>query len=151
MKKYFLLPLLMFGLILTTACSGSEETEMQQSTEPGPDQTISQKVDFYINSDQYEQALELLDTQNENEETLQLKEKTHLNYGIYLIYNADPSTMRENANNALRQFVEVLEINPENEKAQSEIEQILSIYRSFPDREPAEDVLEDLRELGFDV
>jgi hypothetical protein len=59
--------------------------------------------------------------------------------------------MRENANKALREFIAVLEINPENEKATAETEQILGIYRTFPDRKPAEDVVVKLQELGFDI
>lgn len=115
------------------------------------EQTISQQVDTYINNDQYDESLAFLDGKRESPEYSTLKEKTHLNYGIYLIYNSEPANMRENANNALRQFVEVLKINPDNQKAVSEIENILSIYRTFPDRKPAEDVNEDLRELGFEI
>jgi hypothetical protein len=59
--------------------------------------------------------------------------------------------MRDKMNSALRQYIEVLKINPDNEKATSEIEQILDIYSSFPDRSPDADVLEALKQLGFNV
>lgn len=138
MKKV-LLALTVFGLI--TACSQSEEKTAM---------TLEQQVDQLVTEARFDEAMELLD-ESSSEEALQLREEVHLRHGIYLIYNADPSQMRENANNALREFVAVLELNPDNEKARAEIEQILGIYRSFPDRQPAEDVMEELREFGFTI
>jgi len=113
-------------------------------------ESLSEKIDFFIEQDEYEKALTTLEEQAPSEQTDKLREKTHLNYGIHLIYQSVPENMRENANNALRQFIEVLKINPNNEKAISEIDQIMSIYATFPDRSPREDILEDLRRLGFD-
>lgn len=112
--------------------------------------TLEQQVDQLVTEAKFDEAMSLLD-ESSSEEALQLREEVHLRHGIYLIYNADPSQMRENANNALREFVAVLELNPDNEKARAEIEQILGIYRSFPDRQPAEDVLEELRDFGFTI
>lgn len=119
--------------------------------ESTPERTLEQQVDTMIAEQQFEEAHALLDEQTESEEVVNLQEKTHLQHGIYLIYNSDPASMRENANNALREFVAVLEINPDNEKARAETAQILNIYRSFPDRQPAEDVLEKLEALGFQI
>lgn len=129
-----------FLLLIFTACSQSENKNQvsQNENEVTPDQQFEQKLDSLENAEQ-------------RPELLAEKEQTHLDYGIYLIYNADPSSMRENANKALRQFIEVLKINPENDKATAEIEQILGIYRTFPDRKPEEDVAEDLRALGFEI
>lgn len=134
--RFLVFALLAFGMI--TACSESA-------------QTLDQQVDALVAEQQFEEALALLDEQESSPEVETLKEETHLQYGIHLIYNADPAQMRENANNALRQFIAVLEINPENEKARAETNQILNIYRTFPDRQPAEDVLERLEELGFTI
>ena len=53
-------------------------------------------------------------------------------------------------NNALSQFTEVLRINPENSVAREQIQQILDIYATIPDRSPQEDVMEGLRDVGFD-
>jgi len=139
MMKKVLLALTIFGFI--TACSQSEnKTPM----------TLEQQVDQLVTEAKFDEAMNLLD-ESSSEEALQLREEVHLRHGIYLIYNADPSQMRENANKALREFVAVLELNPDNEKARAEIEQILGIYRSFPDRQPAEDVLEELRDFGFTI
>lgn len=140
MKPMRILLFSIFAFILVVGCSETK-TEL----------TLDQQVDNLIAAEQFEEAHALLDEQTESEEVTKQREKVHLQHGIHLIYNADPASMRENANNALREFIAVLEINPENEKARAETEQILSIYRTFPDRQPAEDVLEKLSELGFSI
>lgn len=127
------------------ACSQTEETKAPEAQVP---EALPEKVDFFIEQDRYEDALAALENEPVNEETLKLREKTHLNYGIFTIYQSDPSAMRENANKGLREFIKALDINRDNEKAISEIENIMSIYSSMS-RSPEEDVLEDLRRLGF--
>ena len=105
-----------------------------------------------IRDSQYSDALTLLESQEENEEVMTLKEKTHLNYGLFLEYrDSNVTNMRDKMNGALAQYVEVLKINPDNEKAVSEIEQILGIYSTFEDRKPDEKIAEELRKLGFEV
>lgn len=129
-------------LFITLACSQSEVTPS----------SLPEQIDALIQADNYTDALSILEDKEETEEVLLLKEKTHLNYGLYLVYrDADVSSMRDKMNAGLRQYIEVLKINLENEKAMSEIEQILGIYSTFPDRSPEEDVLNDLRELGFNI
>jgi Flp pilus assembly protein TadD len=134
--KRLLFSMLILGL---AACSSTEQPE-----------NLSSKVDALIANDQYETALELLDGQEETAEVLQLKEMTHLNYGMHLEYYSEQE-MRVRMNSALMQFAEVLKINPDNEKAYSEVEQILGVYSTFPNRSPDEEVLEELRALGFEV
>lgn len=115
-------------------------------------QSLSDKVEFFLDNDQYTDALTLLESQDESEDVLLLKEKTYLNYGLFLEYrDSDVTNMRDKMNGALVQYVKVLRINPSNEKAISEIEQILGIYSTFPNRTPDESILKDLRELGFEV
>ena len=141
---------LLLTLALFTACSSPDKpADAEATTEIDANLPLDQKVNLMIEADQYEEALALLDAEETSEEILGLKEKTHLNYGLFIIYNSDPSKMRENANNGLRQFINVLDINRGNDKAVSEIEQIMGIYATFPDRGPDEDVMEDLRRLGF--
>jgi len=117
-------------------------------------ENISERVDQYIAEDNYEAALELLNNANPDQtdaDIAKLKEKTHLNYGLYLEYRGpEDSSMRDRMTSALEQFIEVLNINPDNEKARSEIQQIMGIYETMPDRSPGESIMEDLRELGFD-
>lgn len=143
MKKLFILS----ALLLMSACANNQ-TETQSAVEESAD--LETRIDALIDADQYTTALELLDAEAETEELLTLKEKTYLNYGLYLEYrDSNVTNMRDKMNNALRQYVKVLRINPENEKAITEIEQILGIYSTFPDRSPDEDVMAELKELGF--
>ena len=143
MKKLFILS----ALLLMSACANNQN-ETQSAVEESAD--LETRIDALIDADQYTTALELLDAEAETEELLTLKEKTYLNYGLYLEYrDSNVTNMRDKMNNALRQYVKVLRINPENEKAITEIEQILGIYSTFPDRSPDEDVMAELKELGF--
>lgn len=139
MMNKVLLAITLFGFI--AACSQSDNKSQM---------TLEQQVDQLVTEAKFDEAMELLD-ETSSEETLKLREIVHLRHGIYLIYNSNPAQMRDNANKALREFVAVLELNPENEKARAEIEQILGIYRTFPDRQPAEDVMDQLREFGFTI
>lgn len=128
-------------LILFVACSG--ETP----------KNLSQRVDQLIAEDNYEQALDLLEDveAGETEADLRLlQEKVHLNYGIFLEYRGgEDADMRDRMTGALEQYIEVLKINPDNQKAISEIEQIMSVYATMP-QSPPEDILEQLQDIGFD-
>ncbi len=121
----------------------------QQQSTPEP-KNLDEQVTAFIQADQYEDALALLEQQEETEEVLRLREKTHLNYGQFLVYRSEQE-MRLRMNEGMRQYIAVLKLNPENEKAVSEIQQILGVYSTFPNREPEPDVVEDLRELGFEI
>lgn len=117
-------------------------------------ENIAKRVDQLIAEDDYAQALNILDNANVEETDAnlsELKEKTYLNYGLYLEYRGpEDSSMRERMTSALDQFIEVLKINPKNEKARTEIEQIMSIYNTMPDKSPGDDIISELNELGFD-
>lgn len=138
MKYIFLLP----ALFLIVSC-GSQTTG-----------NLSERVDQLIAEDNYEEALSLLEAADPSESEFDLhtlKEKTHLNYGIYLEYRGpEDSSMRDRMISALEQYIAVLKINPNNQKAVSEIEQIMSIYGTMPDRSPGEEIIQELNELGFD-
>lgn len=141
MKKLFIL-FLIAGL---TACADTKKEDMNTKS-------LAEKVDFFLENDQYADALTLLENQDDSEEVATLTEKTHLNYGLFLEYrDSNVSNMRDKMNGALEQYIKVLKINPDNEKAVSEIEQILGIYSTFEDRSPDEKVMEELRNLGFEV
>lgn len=134
---------LIAGLFLIcTACSGPVE------------QNIGEQVDQYIAEDRYEQALALIEQVDSTEtdaDLERLREKTHLNYGIWLEYRGpEGSTMRDRMTSALEQYIAVLRINPVNGKAIEEIDQIMGVYSTMPGRTPDEEILSDLRDLGFD-
>ena len=129
------------------SCSSSSE---EQNSTLSSTVDIAFQIDKLVAEDKYTEALELLEGQPYSPEILTLKEMTHLNYGLFLEYrDANVTNMRDKMNNALREYVKVLRINPDNEKALSEIEQILGIYATFGNRAPAEDVVADLEEFGF--
>ena len=129
------------------SCSSSSE---EQNSTLSSTVDIALQIDKLVAEDKYTEALELLEGQPDSPEILTLKEMTHLNYGLFLEYrDANVTNMKDKMNNALREYVKVLRINPDNEKAISEIEQILGIYATFGNRAPAEDVLADLEEFGF--
>ncbi|MEX2457338.1 MAG: hypothetical protein WD381_08475 [Balneolaceae bacterium] len=142
--KYLLLSLLSF-LFLLTACTNDETPELAE------DASISEQVDLLIEQDEYESALNLLEEEDQTDPEIgRLLEKTHLNYGLNSMNTFDQSEMRSRMNNALVQFTEVLRINSENSVAREQIEQIMGVYSTIPDREPEPEVLEGLREVGFD-
>ena len=129
------------------SCSSNSE---EQNSTLSSTVDIALQIDKLVAEDKYTEALELLEAQPDSPEILTLKEMTHLNYGLFLEYrDANVTNMRDKMNNALREYVKVLRINPDNEKALSEIEQILGIYATFGNRAPAEDVVADLEEFGF--
>ena len=129
------------------SCSSSSE---EQNSTLSSTVDIALQIDKLVAEDKYTEALELLEGQPDSPEILTLKEMTHLNYGLFLEYrDANVTNMKDKMNNALREYVKVLRINPDNEKAISEIEQILGIYATFGNRAPAEDVVADLEEFGF--
>lgn len=141
MKKLFIL-LLIAGM---AACAETKKDDLSTKS-------LAEKVEFFLDNDQYTDALTLLEAQQETEEVATLKEKTYLNYGLFLEYrDSNVTNMRDKMNGALVQYVEVLKINPDNEKAVSEIEQILGIYSTFENRSPDEKVTEELRKLGFEI
>lgn len=127
-------------LSLLTACS-NERTEFD---------TLEEEVDYLIEHDEYDHALDLLYSEDREDESVKvLLEKTHLNYGLYNMNTFDEREMRTRMNEALRQFTEVLRVNPQNSIARTQIDQILQIYETIPNREPEEDVIEGLREIGI--
>lgn len=116
-------------------------------------ENVPDRVNQLIAEDNYTQALDILenaDPQQTDADLSTLKEKTYLNYGLYLEYRGpEESTMRDRMTSALQQFIEVLKINPDNEKARKEIRQIMGIYNTMPEKSPGEDIIAELNELGF--
>lgn len=142
MKRSFLY-LLTIGL-LVAACG-------EESPEQNLDMSIGDRVDLLIEQNEYEAALDLLSDEDKSDpEIARLYEKTHLNYGLHSMNTFDQTEMRTRMNNALSQFTEVLKINPDNTVAREQIQQIMDIYATIPNRSPEEDVLEGLRGVGFD-
>lgn len=116
-----------------------------------PDMPVEQQVNILIEQNEYEAALDLLSDKDPNDPHIaELREKTHLNYGLHSMNTFDAEEMRTRMNNALMQFTEVLKINPGNAVAREQIEQIMDVYATMPDRSPDEDVIEGLRDVGYE-
>lgn len=132
-------------LFLIISC-GEQKPEVVNENLP-----LSEKIDQLIQQNEYETALSLLEDENrEAQDIQQLLEKTHLNYGMHSMNTFDQTEMRTRMNRALTQFTEVLRINPDNQVARTHINQILSIYKTIPDRDPEPEVLEGLRDVGIE-
>ena len=137
--------LILFFLFLQSCSSDDSQPAIDE------DLTISEQIDLLIENDDYETALEILEDMDHSDPEIQtLREKTHLNYGLHSMSTFDETEMRTRMNNALTQFTEVLRINPDNSVAREQIEQIMGIYATIPNRQPEPEVLEGLREIGFD-
>lgn len=135
-----------FLLFLLLISCGESEPDVVDENMPLP-----QKIDQLIEANEYESALTLLNDEDTEDPTIQqLLEKTHLNYALHSMNTFDQTEMRTRMNRALTQFTEVLRINPQNEVARTNINQILSIYQTMPDRDPEPEVLEGLREVGIE-
>lgn len=132
-------------LIALLVISGFACAQPKESPE-----NLAVQIDALMEKDLYPEALSVLEGQDAGAETDLLNEKVHLNYGIYLQYHAEIADMRAKMTGALEQYVSVLQLNENNEKAITEVQLILSIYASLG-RSPDEAVAEDLQNLGFDL
>lgn len=145
-NRYLTLTCIVLLAIFIQSCSSDES---QPSI--NEDLTISEQIDLLIDNNDYETALDILEEMDQTDPEIQtLREKTHLNYGLHSMSTFDEAEMRTRMNNALIQFTEVIRINPQNSVAREQIEQIMAIYATIPNRQPEPEVLEGLREVGFD-
>lgn len=145
-NRYLTLTSILLLAFFIQSCSSDES---QPSV--NEDLTISEQIDLLIDNNDYETALDILEEMDQTDPEIQtLREKTHLNYGLHSMSTFDEAEMRTRMNNALIQFTEVIRINPQNSVAREQIEQIMAIYATIPNRQPEPEVLEGLRDVGFD-
>lgn len=145
-NRYLTFTFIVLLAIFIQSCSSDES---QPSI--NEDLTISEQIDLLIDNNDYETALDILEEMDQTDPEIQtLREKTHLNYGLHSMSTFDEAEMRTRMNNALIQFTEVIRINPQNSVAREQIEQIMAIYATIPNRQPEPEVLEGLRDVGFD-
>lgn len=139
MKLFSQILLIVGALVVFSGCSETQESETSsvelKVTAEKPDNFESlplvEKIEFHIENDQYDDALNLLRPLDENDQ--QIKElliATHMTYGLNLTYGS-LTDQRTRMPEALRQLRRVLELDPSNTSAQAEIDQIESIYRSM--------------------
>jgi tetratricopeptide (TPR) repeat protein len=139
MKLFSQILLILGALVVFSGCSETQESETSsvelKVTVEKPDNFESlplvEKIEFHIENDQYDDALNLLRPLDENDQ--QIKElliATHMTYGLNLTYGS-LTDQRTRMPEALRQFRRVLELDPSNTSAQAEIDQIEGIYLSM--------------------
>lgn len=139
MKLFSQIVLILGALVVFSGCSETQESETSsvelKVTAEKPDNFESlplvEKIEFHIENDQYDDALNLLRPLDENDQ--QIKElliATHMTYGLNLTYGS-LTDQRTRMPEALRQLRRVLELDPSNTSAQAEIDQIEGIYRSM--------------------
>lgn len=151
------LSILIFIALVGLACSSEDTTSKQDTSNSNTETetTVSAEnpadaVNQLLKKDQYEEALTRLGQESDIADSTRqrLREKAHLNYGLYLEYRGGNRSMRDRMTNALRQFIEVLKINRQNQKALAEIKQIMGIYETMPDNAPPADIKKELNALG---
>jgi hypothetical protein len=150
MKRFLTSYLPVLALLITLTACGGESGSDSSTSMPKPE-NMAQAIDQHIKNDNYPAALELLNEADPNKvaNLEMLKEKVHLNYGLFLEYRGENQSMRDRMTGALRQYVKTLQINANNEKARSEIKQIMGIYQTMPGKTVPEDIINNLQELGF--
>lgn len=140
MKLLIKILLVLAVVVAFTACeSQSERTEVvAESNEaevifPADFESLalSQRVQFYLDNNLFNDALIALQGQDEDDiEIKNLKIATHMLYALELTYGS-LTEQRTRMPEALRHYRRVLQLDPDNERAKAEIEQIESIYRSL--------------------
>ncbi len=125
------------------ACTGATDA---------PSMTLEDHVGALVAELKFEEAIKMIKSADTNEPSVKaLLAKTHLDYGIHIEYNDNTiPSMRDKMVGALYQYIEVLKLQPENEKAMAEIDQIIGIYQTMPGRTLPADIVEELRARGMD-
>ncbi len=161
---------LLTGLILI-ACSQKPKTvspEAEGSSMAIPANlkaaSLQQKVDYLLNSDNsdrdksndfnpalFEEVVPQLQKKDDPQSKHELAQ-LYLKHGIwnmyYSPYTATPK-MRIAVTAALKDFIHVLQIDPGNQEAARQINQIIDVYKTMPDKSVPEEVVPQLKKLGF--
>lgn len=126
----------------------SAESKKNDTTELYADLPVDEAIGKAIENDDYEQALQLLRENEQIPQHKKLLEKTHLNYGLYMEYRGE-GDMRSRMTGALRQFIKTLQVNPDNPKARAEIDQIMGVYQTIPNKNPPQGILDTLQQMNL--
>lgn len=128
LKNYLLSSIVAFALI-TYGCEN--ESPDNNPSEMNP-QNLAELVEAHNQNDEFEEALDLLrEADQEKAEVQQMLETVHLNYALHLTHVKGMEDMRKYMPKALKHYRRVLELNPDNERAQQEKNQIVEIYQQL--------------------
>ncbi len=121
------------SVVMLAGCGNAED-----APEADAPSTLEGQIQALVDDNNYEEALELLRTEDESETSVMvLLRDTHLLYGNWLMYHADEIHMTERMPRALAQFRRVLQIDPQNSQARANKQQIVEIYHSMGRDVPA--------------
>ncbi|HKJ31527.1 MAG TPA: hypothetical protein VKA34_06845 [Balneolales bacterium] len=126
--------------------------------------TLKQKAEYLINSNNmdqnknndfspalYKQVVSQLKTKDDSA-SQHLLAQVYLRHGMYKLYNGPvKGNMHEAVTESLQDFINVLNMEPHNKKARAEINQILKIYKTMPNKSVAKELVPKLQKLGFQV
>ncbi|MCH8568111.1 MAG: hypothetical protein LAT67_07600 [Balneolales bacterium] len=130
-----LIPFLLISvasLLFVAGCGNGADTASTDRNQVIPDGTIAEQVQFLVDHDRYEEALNKLKNEDSSSpEIMQMKRDTHLHYGNWLMYHAETIHMTERMPMALAHFRKVLEMDPENRQARANKQQIIDIYNQL--------------------
>lgn len=145
--------LLMFIAAVTFSACGGETTTTNAPAEIviPENATLQEKVDLLVKAKRYEEAIQLIAAEDLTDPAMRdLMIKTRMDFGIHAEYEDSQMSMRDKIVLSMRQYVEILRLDPEHEKARAEVEQIMNIYETMPGRTLPADIMQGLRELGID-
>lgn len=159
--------LIVFGLpLLVLAACHKNIDKTDRTAEKFKGMTLQQKADYLINSNNedqdpsndfderlYQDVVSQLQSKNDDG-SKQLLAQLYLKHGVWVIYSGPSSAtgdMHAAITQSLKDFINVLDIDPQNAQARAEINQILQIYKTMPDKSPDPSLVPKLRQLGFDV
>ena len=115
-------------IVALAGCQSEDSTD----NSPYSSASLADQVEHYNQNEEYEEALQLLrQSDGDPEEITQMQETVHLNYALYLTHERAMEDMTHYIPKALRHFRRVLEINPDNQQAQEQRDQIEQIYRQL--------------------
>lgn len=138
-RSFFMMILVAGSLTMLVGCASdeSDNTNMsaqaqEMSQEPVPEGPVLEQVQFLVDNNRFEEALEKLKAEDTSDTQIRTALRdTHFLYGEWLMYHADSVQMNVRMPTALRHFRRVVQMQPDNEAAQANIQQIESVYRSM--------------------
>jgi len=144
----------------------SPQKEGVQMTIPAKLESASmqEKVNYLLNSDNtdqdtsndfnpalFDEVVPALEKQNDPKSKQELVQ-LYLKHGIWNMYYGPytaTAKMRLAVTVALKDFIRVLELDPHNQEATRQINQIIDVYKTMPNKSVPEEVVPDLKKLGF--
>lgn len=129
MTNHYFVILVLAASLMLNACG--EENPENNPADADPE-NLAEHVEELNQNDEYEEALGLLrEADQDDPQVKEMLETVHLNYALHLTHVKGMEDMREYMPKALQHYRRVLEINPDNEQANQEKDQIVQIYEQL--------------------